>query len=269
MDAPEGMSVTDTTKSKIFKINFRGRELEVSAKLKGSSDELILFIHGLGCSKESFDAAFEFPDLDDFRLLAVDLVGYGRSSRSPAFSYTMEDQAEILRLLLDGMNPAKIHIVAHSMGGAVGLLLAEKIEGPLVSFVNVEGNLIGSDCGLISRKAIQISYAEFRDTMFDRIRSVGPATWQEMSARADALGFYKSCESLVEWSDSEKLLEIFLGLEADKLYIYGDRNADMEILGRLGEIEKASVSASGHFVMNDNPAEFCALVRETATGQSG
>lgn len=261
--------MADATESKIFRINFRGRELEISAKLKGSPDELILFIHGLGCSKESFDAAFDSPYLADFQLLAVDLVGYGGSSRPSDFSYTMENQAEVLRLLLDEMKSAKIHVVAHSMGGAVGLLLAKEIGGMLASFVNVEGNLIGSDCGLISRKAIQISYDEFRDNVFDRIRSVGPETWQEMSAMADALGFYKSCESLVEWSDTEKLLEIFLGLEVDSLYVYGDRNADMEILGRLGEIRKASVSASGHFVMNDNPAGFCALVRETVTGQLG
>jgi pimeloyl-ACP methyl ester carboxylesterase len=263
------MSVTGATESRTFRITFRGRELEISAKLKGSSNELILFIHGLGCSKESFDAAFDFPGLADFRLLAVDLVGYGDSSRPDDFSYTMEDQAQVLRLLLDEMEPARVHIVAHSMGGAVGLLLADAIAGRLASFVNVEGNLIGSDCGLISRKAIQIPYEEFRDNMFGGIIGVGPEQWREMSAKADVLGFYKSCESLVEWSDTEKLLEIFLGLEADRLYIHGDRNSDMEILGRLGEIRKASVCESGHFVMNDNPAEFCSLVCETTAGRTG
>ena len=247
-------------------MDFREHELEISAKLKGSSDELILFVHGLGCSKESFDAAFDFPDFAGFQLLAVDLVGYGGSSRPRDFSYSMEDQAEILRLLLDEIRPTKIHIVAHSMGGAVGLLLAKEIEGRLASFVNVEGNLIGSDCGLISRKAIQISYDEFEETVFDRIRSVGPETWRKMSAMADALGFYKSCESLVEWSNSEKMLNMFLGLKADSLYIYGDQNADMEILGRLGAIEKASVPSSGHFVMNDNPAAFLALTLRAVTG---
>ena len=74
------MSVTDTTKSRIFKINFRGIDLDISARLRGSSDELILFIHGLGCSKESFDAAFDSPDFADFQLLAVDLVGFRRAA---------------------------------------------------------------------------------------------------------------------------------------------------------------------------------------------
>ena len=228
--------------------------------MAGTGSDLILFIHGLGCSKESFDDAFGVSGLAGFQLLAVDLAGYGESSKPRDFSYSMEDQAEILRLLLDKMKPEKVHIVAHSMGGAVGLLLAKAIEDRLGSFVNVEGNLIGSDCGLVSRKAISIPYDEFRDKMFDKVRSKGPKLWREMSAKSDALAFYKSSESLVEWSDTEKLLEIFARLETNKIYVYGDQNSDMEILLRLGEIKKVAVFGSGHFVMNDNPKEFYALV---------
>jgi pimeloyl-ACP methyl ester carboxylesterase len=202
--------------------------------------------------------------LADFQLLAVDLVGYGESSKPEDFSYSMEDQADILRALLDKMTFEKIHLVAHSMGGAVGLLLGKHIEDRLGSFINVEGNLIASDCGLISRKAISISYDEFKDAMFNRVIARGPKLWREMSAKSDPLGFYKSSESLVAWSDTEQLLEIFVGLEARKIYVYGDQNADMEILQRLGSIEKVSVPGSGHFVMNDNPKTFYALVNKTA-----
>jgi pimeloyl-ACP methyl ester carboxylesterase len=243
-----------------FKINYQGKEFELSAKFAVTGSQLILFIHGLGCSKESFDEAFGFSGLTRFQLLAVDLVGYGESSKPSDFSYSMEDQAEILRLLLDSTKPEKVHIVAHSMGGAVGLLLAAGIKDRLGSFVNVEGNLIGSDCGLISRKAIGIPYDEFRDRMFGRVISRGPTLWREMSEKSDAMGFYKSSESLVEWSDTEKLLEIFARLETTKVYVYGEQNSDMEILDRLGGIEKVAISGSGHFVMNDNPKEFYTLV---------
>jgi pimeloyl-ACP methyl ester carboxylesterase len=250
----------EKVESRKFSVSYQGKEFELSARTTNTGSEFIVFLHGLGCSKESFDEAYGFSGLAGFRLLAVDLVGYGESSRPPDFSYSMEEQAEILRLLLDEMNPAKVHIVAHSMGGAVGLLLAKEIEDRLGSFVNVEGNLIGSDCGLISRKAISIPYGEFRDGMFGKVTTRGPMLWREMSAKSDPWGFYKSSESLVEWSDSEKLLEIFAGLKTSKVYVYGDQNSDMEILQRLGAIEKVAIPESGHFVMNDNPREFYTLV---------
>jgi pimeloyl-ACP methyl ester carboxylesterase len=180
----------------------------------------------------------------------------------------MEDQAKVLALVLDGMAFAKIHIVAHSMGGAVGLLMADKVSGRLSSFVNIEGNLIAEDCGLVSRKTAEVSFEQFRDNMFDRIRSKGPKPWRELSAKSDALGFYRSSVSLVEWSDNGRLLEIFQSLEAEKAYIYGDENASMEILGRLGPIGKISISGSGHFVMNDNPVEFYARLSEIVGKQA-
>ena len=254
--------MTAGTKSTVFKIGYHGKQFELSANHKESGCDLILFIHGLGCSKESFDDAFGVPQFADFQLLAVDLVGYGDSSKPQDFSYSMEDQSAILSSILDAIEYDKIHIVAHSMGGAVGLLLAETMPDKLASFINIEGNLIAEDCGLISRKTTEVSFDEFKTALFDRWRSKGPPPWRELSAKSDALAFYRSCESLVRWSDTEKLLVMFLALNAAKVYIYGDQNADMEILNRLGEIRRIAISGSGHFVMNDNPEEFYARLYE-------
>ena len=253
-----------TMEDKIFQIDYQGQELELAAIYRNAGDDLILFIHGLGCAKESFTEAFDSIHLAGFQLLAVDLPGFGDSSRPQGFSYNMEDHAEVLALVLNGMAFRNIHIVAHSMGGAVGLLLADKVLGRLASFVNIEGNLIAEDCGLVSRMTSEVSFEQFRDGMFDRIRSGGPKPWREQSAKSDALGFHRSSVSLVEWSDSGRLLEKFMGLEAEKAYIYGDENASMKILNKLGAIRKISVEASGHFVMNDNPAEFYARLSEIA-----
>ena len=248
-------------------INYQGRQLELCTRYKAAGDELILFLHGLGCTKESFDDAFGFASLADYRLLAPDLVGYGDSSKPQDFSYSMEDQAEIISLLLENVDTERIHIIAHSMGGAIGLLLAERIPDRVASFVNIEGNLIAEDCGLVSRKTAEIPFEKFRDNVFDKLRSKGPRPWRELSVKSDALAVHKSSVSLVEWSDSEKLLEIFLNLTARKLYIYGDQNADMPIIARLGGIKKTAISNSGHFVMNDNPAEFYEAVSEAVSGR--
>jgi pimeloyl-ACP methyl ester carboxylesterase len=259
--------MNNKTHTKIFKVNYQGKQFELSARHKETGGELILFLHGLGCTKESFDDAFDFPQFADYQLLAIDLVGYGGSSKPQDFSYSMEDQAEIAGLILDEIEIQRIHVVAHSMGGAIGLLLVENISDRLASFINIEGNLIAEDCGLVSRNTAGIPFEEFRDTVFDKLRSKGPKPWRELSVKSDPLGFHRSSISLVEWSDCEKLLEVFRRLDVTRAYVYGDQNADMDIIPRLEGIRKIAVSNSGHFVMNDNPAEFYALVYAIASGR--
>ncbi len=76
--------------SKTFKINYNEKQLETSVNYKESGKEVIVFIHGLGCSKESFDAAFDFPQFNDFSLLAVDLVGFGDSSKPQVLIHSLK-----------------------------------------------------------------------------------------------------------------------------------------------------------------------------------
>lgn len=191
------------------------------------------------------------------------MIGFGSSSKPQDFSYALEDQAGICELLLDRFKAGKVHVVGHSMGGAIGLLLADRISDRLVSLINVEGNLIGQDCGLLSRKTASVSLKEFKKGVFQNSRLAvqsleGPGSrlWVEWSSKVDLLGFYRSSKSLVEWSDSGKLLRKFLGLEVSKAYFYGEKNSNKEVLAGLQGVSRISISHSGHFVMNDNPAEF-------------
>ena len=237
--------------------------MELAHRYRKGGNELIIFIHGLGCSKDSFGHAWGKADFEKYSLLAVDLAGHGDSPRPRDFSYRMEDQAEMCMSLLNGFGHDIIHLVAHSMGGAVGLLLAGKLGGRLASFTSVEGNLTGDDCGLVSRKTISYPLGEFEKIKFERFIEANETSedqslrlWAEMLRKCSPFAFYKSAESLVEWSDSGKLLDLFLNLDSGKAYIYGDRNRKMHILGMLQGVKKISVADSGHFVMTDNPDDF-------------
>lgn len=244
-------------------INYKGKQVNLSTKFRNSNNELIFLIHGLGSSKESFEHIWDCSLFQDYSILTLDLVGFGNSSKPNDFSYTMEEQAEICKLLLDKFEHPKIHIVAHSMGGAVGLLLVESLKDRLISFINIEGNLVGEDCRLVSKRAIGFSLEDFRNTMFHKMKSSCKASedfsaklWGEMLENTDPLGFYKSAQSLVKWSESNDLLRMFNNLELKKAYIYGDKNSQMDAIKQLVSIKKISISNSGHFVMNENPDEF-------------
>jgi len=267
----KGYEMFKPMNSKTVKVTYQQKDFELSTKLKEYSREFTVFIHGLGCTKESFDDVWNFTSLfKDFSLLTFDLIGFGDSSQPKDFSYTMEDQAEICKVLLDEFKPDKVHIVAHSMGGAVGLLLAEKIGDTAASFMNIEGNLISEDCGPLSRKATSVSFDEFNKRVFNELKSAvrlsgdkSSQLWATWCEKSDALAYYKTSRSLVEWSESGNLLKKFKALKTNKAYFYGVKNSQMEIVDRLHPIRKISISNSGHFPMVDNPQEFYLTLAET------
>ncbi len=260
---------------KIFNIVFKGMDLAISSKIRQADDELILFIHGLGCTRESFEEVWQSSVLNGFSIATFDLVGYGDSSKPIDFSYSMEEQAEICKELLTHFHYKRLHIVAHSMGGVIGLLLAESVMDTLHSFVNVEGNLIGADCGM-SRRVASVSEAEFEKRLFHGLKQMaskssnrGERLWAIWYAKSHPMGFYRSAKSLVEWSDRGDLLGSFLRLGCKRVYFYGEANSHLEVLALLEGVEKICISKSGHFPMIDNPQEFYSRIAEVLRGIGG
>jgi pimeloyl-ACP methyl ester carboxylesterase len=236
--------------------------LTVSANYRKGNERLILFLHGLGGTKDAFKNVWDRDELREESILVPDLQGFGESSHNPTFSYTLEDQVEVLKKLLSKYPYEELHIVAHSMGGAIGVLLAEQIPN-LGSFVDIDGNLIPGDGGLLSRQTAGLPYEEFRNQKFEQLRnqmsqssSVGAREWVDQSRQADPLGFYRSARSLVKWSDSGELLERYNALSARKLFVFGESNNGMNVLSRLDPNETLMIGQSDHFPMNDAPNEF-------------
>lgn len=250
-----------------LQVDHQGSRYNIATRQKGiGNSSLILCIHGLGCAKESFEAVFKDPRFNGYSLLAPDLLGYGDSAKPDGFSYAMDDHATILQTLLLQYKYKDLHLVMHSMGGAIGLLLAQHLPN-VKTIVSVEGNLIPEDSGLISKKTASVSFTEFKDSTFDELREtisstndIGAKLWFEWTKKSSPLAFYRSAISLMEWSNSGELMKIFQGSGAKKAYIYGEKNGDIPVLQQLGNIETYEIANSGHFVMNDNPEAFCEVL---------
>ena len=246
-----------------------GERFSLAVGERRAGPDLVLFIHGIGCTKESFDDAWPAQALQDYSLLTPDLPGYGDSPMPEGFSCRMQDYAVVLRGLLDRCDFQRLHVVAHSMGGAIGLYLAAAGGLPLASFVNVEGNLVAADCSMLSRRAAAIPFETFRDVNLAKLRVAaadspdpGMRLWAAWAERCDARAFHRCCLSLVETSDSGELFGIYAGLTVPELYVYGERSANADVLGHLGGLARAEVPACGHFVMNEKPGAFHALLAD-------
>jgi aminoacrylate hydrolase len=66
----------------------------------------------------------------DFRVIAYDQMGTGRSPGALPEGYSIADMAGEVAALLDGLGVEKVHFVGHALGGLVGLQLA--VDRPLL-----------------------------------------------------------------------------------------------------------------------------------------
>ena len=233
-----------------------GIEVRYLLDHKVRSTDIIVFVHGLACTKDTFRHVFDKPYFPDSSLLIMDLAGFGDSSKSGDYSYTMEDQARLYESIIDKLSPFTLHLVAHSMGAAVALLFAERTFKKVKSFANIEGNLIAEDCNMLSRRIANLSFDQYESRMFvkqkTRFRDDILLRFDSTTPRA----VYKSSVSLVRWSDSGELLRRYNNLACRKRYFWGENNAGMPVLGKLNEEEKCMISGSGHGMMIENPEEF-------------
>lgn len=116
--------------------------LRLSTLTMGSGPDLIL-VHGLGATKASFfDTAAALSPF--YRVHAVDLPGFGSSSKPATAPYDAPFFARSVLGLMDAMEIERAHLVGNSLGGRVsievGLREPDRVRGlgllcPAVAFV--------------------------------------------------------------------------------------------------------------------------------------
>ncbi|QJB68050.1 alpha/beta fold hydrolase [Parasphingorhabdus halotolerans] len=90
----------------------------------GPSDgEVVLLVHGFGGDKDNW-ALFSPQITEKYRLISMDLPGFGENDRSLNREYDIASQVERLREFLDALRISKCHIGGNSMGGHIALQFA-------------------------------------------------------------------------------------------------------------------------------------------------
>ena len=91
---------------------------------EGSGDQTIIFIHGLGSYLPAWKK--NIAELKDrYRCIAIDLPGYGKSSKVP-HSGMMEFYADVLAEFMDKLELKQAVIAGHSMGGQIAIVMSLK-----------------------------------------------------------------------------------------------------------------------------------------------
>ncbi len=138
--------------------------LRVSTLSTGEGPDVLL-IHGLGAAKSSFFDCAALLAQDGYRVHALDLPGFGGSSKPPRAPYSAPWFAEAVRGVMDALEIESAHLVGNSMGGRVALEIGmrwpERVRSiaalcPAVAFVKRDFHplvrLLRPELGLLPHK---------------------------------------------------------------------------------------------------------------------
>ena len=92
----------------------------------------LMFLHALGRSASDWLPVFDALRTD-WRCIALDQRGHGRSVRTDEYRFRLLERD--FREFVDILQLPAFSLIAHSMGGVVGILFAEKTPGRVESLV--------------------------------------------------------------------------------------------------------------------------------------
>lgn len=104
-------------------------------ELNPEGQQSVLFIHGLGSYLKFWRYQLDTFAAQGYRVIAVDLPGYGKSDKPASFPYTTEAMADAVHELARKLHAGKPILVGHSMGGQTTLSYAIRFPDDLKAAV--------------------------------------------------------------------------------------------------------------------------------------
>jgi pimeloyl-ACP methyl ester carboxylesterase len=108
---------------------FRWKHGRVFYKSSGAQNPgpPLIFIHGIGAGSSSFMWRKNFDDLArEFRVYALDLLGFGFSDKPPAAPYSADLYVELITDFIREVSGFPVNIIASSLGAAYAIRVADE-----------------------------------------------------------------------------------------------------------------------------------------------
>lgn len=90
-------------------------------ELNPQGEKTLLFVHGLGSYLKFWRYQLDELAGKGYRVIAIDLPGYGKSDKPSSFPYTMEAFAAVVHEVIEKLGLDRPILVGHSMGGHVAM----------------------------------------------------------------------------------------------------------------------------------------------------
>jgi len=258
--------------NKLLKIEHKNTSYNLAYFERKATEDTILYLHGLGTSKEDFLPAKNIDLLRKFNLVSFDFPGCGQSSYDPKVSLSIDDLVAITDEVAKKLELNSFHLIGHSMGGLTALLYAKSNPGKVKSFINVEGNLAPVDCRVFSEYVCNyptdVDEKKFFLDFKNQIGNNGHLEFDKFLSNLEKKVTYNAirqyCQSIFSYCLKTDLLSYFKVLNLPKMFIYGEENNDLPYIGQLNEqgVAVSEIPGSNHFPFYSNPETFFNEVAE-------
>lgn len=226
----------------------------------------ILFIHGLGCA-----GSFDYPEvaaqeeLAGHRKIIVDLLGSGFSDKPDDFEYSVKAHAEYLSDFVEFLGLERLIIFAHSLGGAVGITLANLCKDKVHRLILSEANL-DKGGGFTSKAIAEYEMNDFIKEGFQEIiarsKKHSSEIWTGSFSVCSPKAMYLISKSAIE-GDTPSWRALLYSLNCLRTFIFGEESLpdpDMQVLAEEG-IHIEVVKNAGHSMAWENPKGLAEAIR--------
>ncbi|MEM1327127.1 MAG: alpha/beta hydrolase [Bacteroidota bacterium] len=93
--------------------------IEIAYVEAGAGDQTLLFVHGLGSNLKAWQKNMDALK-DEFRCIALDLPGYGKSSKGD-YTFEVDFFAQTIHQFIDSLSLQNVTLIGHSMGGQIAM----------------------------------------------------------------------------------------------------------------------------------------------------
>jgi len=265
-------------------LDINGASIYVEEQNPESEQATVVFIHGLGGSTFSWRNNAPFFAAQGYRVVSLDIKGFGLSYKDSASDYSHPAQARLLAEVLAGLGIDRAYFVGHSMGTSVMLHFAHLYPEKVLGLISVDG-AVKLEADTISPSAL-LRFPPFRRagevflTRYgtrDRIgRILRSAYCRQDVVTAEVMdGYYNRlvsgrwAQSLLAMTRDMSENTVTFPLEEFQfptLILWGQNDTwvkQIEIDPLRGEIPSAEFHAipeTGHMLMEESPELFNNLV---------
>ncbi len=248
-----------------------------------SAQATIVFIHGFGGSTFSWRHNVPFFADQGYRVVSLDMKGFGLSHRDFTSDYSHPAQADLLVEVLATLGVYQAYLVGHSMGTSVMLHFAHLYPERILGLISVDG-AVNLDGGAVFPAAL-LNFGPVRRagevflTRYATKERVGQilesAYYQDIVTAEVVDGYYNRLVS-GQWAQSllamtrdmsENTITFTLeDLEFPTLVLWGENDTWIKRtnIGRwIDEIPSAEfhvIPETGHMLMEENPELFNNMV---------
>ena len=246
--------------------------VQIHYETGGSGSPALVFIHGWNCDRSYWSAQLPLF-ASTHQVVAIDLAGHGDSGVNRA-EWSMDNFGADVAAVADRLQLEDIILVGHSMGGPVALEAAKLLKGRIKMIIGADTLSDVSQRYTDEQLAGMLAAmeADFPGTVDGMVRSSfflptsDPALIdqiaRDMGAAPPTAGI-GALEGLARWFN-EDVEQALADVDAPIRLINSDYRPTNIGAGQAltTSFEAVLMSGVGHFVMQEDPAQFNAIMAE-------